>query len=472
MIKIDSLSLSFGERELFSDITLSLGAEKYALVGSNGIGKSSLARIIAGQLDADSGQVRCSVEVIYFAQREERPEELAHLSGGEWMRERLGRLMREPRAFIILDEPTNDLDEEGRKMVEDFIHRHKGGLLLISHDRDLLENVETTLELSSQGIESFGGPYSFYEEQRELADARFDDELSRLKREGRKKQKEAQANLDRQEKRIRAGNKKGLEGGMPRILRGALKRKAQVSLAKIHLQGDKRVEQAESSIADHRSSEKLEFFQRFDFESIKPHSGQMHFETESLNLVKPGDSESLWREELSIYIRGSERWWIKGGNGSGKTTLLKLMKETLNISENGFKVLGKYRSQSSKMSVLDQNLSLLVKGQSVLDHFERKVSESELRNQLALFGLKGEILMRSVETLSGGERLKAALALVFLSPVPPSLLILDEPTNNLDIQSIEILENALKMYQGALVLVTHDARFGRELGMSFDLVLK
>lgn len=480
-------------RKLFHDISFSLGVRRYGLVGPNGVGKSTLAKLLKGELPPSGGELRLSHPVIYVSQSEERPagtvseylmdlwesptadpalwgpllegismeSSLSVLSGGEWMRLRIGRALGAGAGLLIMDEPTNNLDQQGREHIERFVQSYAGPLLLISHDRSLLENVDSILELSNQGLTAYGGGFSFYQEQRDLERAQQEQTLDRLRRQKKKMEREHQEKLVSQEKRIRRGNRIGEKGGIPRIIVGGLKRQAQQTLGKIQSNEDKRVEKSATEFTQHRESMKLETRLGLELPDTSIPEGKLVFELNDFNF-RFGD-RNLWKENLNWIVKGPRRLALAGRNGAGKSTLIKLL---LGQCLQGM-TTGTLNRADLPLGFLDQGYFLLDPEKSVLENVmaTSQRSTTEIRNELARFQLMGDQVFQKTGSLSGGEKLKTSLAKLLLATPAPNFLILDEPTNNLDIQSLEVLEDALLEFKGALLVVSHDEVFLQNVGV-------
>lgn len=492
-----SLGLTWPQGDvLFTNVSLSLGPHRYGLVGPNGSGKSSLAKVLAGLVQPTSGVVERSHPVVYLSQESERPaglvsdflldlwehpsvdaklcgellknisleSEIKNLSGGQWMRVRVAAALIDVAGLLILDEPTNNLDKEARALMWDFVRNYHGSLLVISHDRGLLENVDTILELSSQGLSVYGGDFRFYQKQKVAERALHEEKLERARREKKKSEREYQEKLLVQDKRMRSGKKDALKGGQPKILLGARKRKAQVTLGRIDKNEAQRVERSRDNFVSLYAQGKLETHLGLDLPDSSVPEGKVVFDLCGFNVRLENQKNFLWSEGLTWTLRGSERWALAGANGVGKSTLLKAL---LGVLPNSVVVAGDLKQVTVPTAFLDQDYSLLNKDKSVLENVQEssRLDMAEIRNQLARFQFMGERVLQKVASLSGGEKLKAALAKILLADPTPQLLILDEPTNNLDLESLEVLERALLDYQGALLVVSHDDLFLGNVGI-------
>lgn len=502
-VTVRSLGFEFPQgKKLFSNLSFTLGAYCYALVGPNGVGKSTLAKILAGLEEATTGEILIPGGVVYLEQREERIEvsgtqyleslwespfadpsvwgpllegidlesSTMVLSGGEWTRLRIARALAKPAGLLVLDEPTNNLDKVARKVIYAFIESYNEPLLIISHDRELLEKVDQILELSNQGLSSYGGNYSFYEEQKEAERELEHETLDRLRREKKKSERELHERTATQEKRMRRGAEQGARGGMPKILLGARKRSAQVTQGKINIREEKSVEKAQRSFAQFYQGMKQESQLGLELPGTSVPTGKMIFSLENFNFSFA--DTKLWKENLNWHMQGPARWALAGKNGVGKSTLIDLL---LSAGQSPLgHCYGALQKGDLPTALLDQEYSILDFEKTILENL-MDVSDRgvlEIRNELARFQFFGEDVHRPVKFLSGGEKLKSALAKILLASNAPQFLILDEPTNNLDIQSLEVLEDTLLAYRGALLVVSHDEVFLKNIGIEEVRVLQ
>ena len=504
-------------------ISGTFGVGRTGLVGSNGAGKSTLLRLIAGVLTPTSGRISTNGEVGYLPQTltlktdstvadllgigpklralraiesgdaavenfetvgddwdiETRADEslrhigfsgsdldrnVGEISGGEAMLVAITGLRLQRTAITLLDEPTNNLDRDARARLSGLITSWPGTLVVVSHDLSLLELMDNTAELHAGELTVFGGPYSAWrshmDEQQAAAVQAAQAAKQAVKIEKRQRQ-DAETKLA---KRARTGqssydNKKG-----SKILMNQRASDAQVSAGKLRSGSDDKVNAARTALDEASSRIREE-------------------ERISLNLPDPDVPRGRRIAELrgtnrAFFVEGPERVAIIGANGVGKTTLLERVvageslpdnDEVSDVVESG---TAGGRLLTGRAGYLRQRLDGLDDAATTLENVQASapsVPEGEIRNQLARFLLGGDSVYRPVHTLSGGERFRVSLARLLFADPPPQVLILDEPTNNLDIQSVDQLVEALNAYRGAVILVSHDDDFLDRLDL--DLVL-
>jgi ATPase subunit of ABC transporter with duplicated ATPase domains len=472
-------------RQLFTHLNFTLEDTVTALVGRNAAGKSTLATVLCGQLPPTRGVVTTQGSVDILKQRElpppvtvedyladnnyewsrqgnrllediDRQAVCPALSGGQWMRVRLACTLRSQ--FVILDEPTNDLDADGRQAVLDFLRHHQSGVLLISHDRACLQLCREVLELSNRGLTRYGAGWNAYVEAKEHERERLRTALDIAKRQRDAALAQRTELRARQERRNRRGADSASRGGTPRILLGARKRGAQVSSGKLDAATLARAEKHVRGVHEVFAEMKIDPVMYADLMGDGIPAQKLVAEAEGFNVrfgewIYPSDLNFTWRGNLRIALTGS--------NGSGKSTLLKAL-----LGEPSFETRGQLRRGDLATLYVDQQCSLLDDELTVLENVRAisRRSDTEIRNELAKFLFAGEAVFQPVGALSGGERLRAALARGFLGTEHPELLILDEPTNSLDLANLSFLEGLLSQFPGALIVVSHDDTFLHNCG--------
>ena len=467
------------------DLDVAFGAGRTGLVGVNGSGKSTLLRLVAGRLTPTAGTITLAGDVGYLPQgvalatgrtvaellgiarqraalhaveagdatavaavgdgwdvEECAVAELARfglptdldravgtLSGGEAVLTGLaGLLLRRP-AIALLDEPTNNLDRRARELLYGAVAAWHGVLLVVSHDRELLELVDAVADLRDGSVRLFGGTLSAYQEQL-AAERETAERLVRVAEAGvRREQRqlvEARIVLDRRRRYARTdhANKR-----KPKVIMNQRRTEAQVSAGKLRIQQEQRLDGARRELRAAESAVR---------------------EDRRIRVELPGTAVPAGRTVLEVgglVVRGAERIALIGGNGSGKTTLLRGL------------------APSVPAGTLPQRLDVLDDDRSVLDNVRASGADPQLvRAGLARFRVQGDAVDRPAGTLSGGERFRVVLARLLLAEPPPQLLLLDEPTNNLDLDSVERLTEALLAFRGAVVVAGHDLPFLRAIG--------
>lgn len=516
-ITLSHLSWSTPEgRALFSDCNITFTAERAGLVGRNGVGKTTLLKLIAGGLQPQAGMVtvggtigflrqslsaaagesvadlfgvRSALDLLRRAEHgDATAEELADadwplearleqalgavglhtdsatplsaLSGGQQTRAALAALIFGQPDFLLLDEPTNNLDRDGRDRVIDLLAGWQKGAIVVSHDRELLDTMDAIVELTSLGVTRYGGNWSLYRERKalELAAARKD--LGEAERRLESLAASARETAERKARKDRAGRKKASKGDMPRILIGGLKmRSEKTSGGNARIAEDRQAE-AQAAAADARA--RIEVLQPLSVTLAKTNlpEGRMVLELSEASAGYRADAPVLCN--LSFAVTGPERIAICGANGCGKTTLINLIAGRLEPWSGQVRV-------KLPFALLDQRVDLLDDDTSILANFRRLnpgTDDNACRAALARFMFRADAALQTVSTLSGGQRLRAGLACVIGGAAPQPLLILDEPTNHLDIDAIEAVEAGLRAYDGALLVVSHDAAFLEAIGIT------
>ncbi|MVM33771.1 ATP-binding cassette domain-containing protein [Spirosoma sp. HMF4905] len=519
-IVVNSLSYVHPDREsLFQNISLSIAAgEKAALVGSNGAGKSTLLQVIAGNLQPAEGELILSEKPYYVPQHlgqydacsiaqvlqvdqklgalhaildgdvspdnftmlnddwtiDERVAialsywKLAHLSlsqnlnslsGGEKTKVFLAGILIHSPGIILLDEPSNHLDSASRELLYDLIRTNKATSLVVSHDRMLLNLLNTTLELSKGGIEVYGGNYDFYKEQKEgklhALQAQVDEKQKSLKQ----AQQKARDVAEQRQKQEARGKVQGQKQSLPRIIAGGRKSQAEQSTAKLKDVQAEKINDLSDNLKQTRAQLHESQALKIDLRKSDLHSGKILIEAKGINFAY-GD-RPLWQSPLSFQVRSGDRIRIEGNNGSGKTTLLSLMMGRLQPTVGGISIADfQYVYIDQEYSMLDNQLSVF---EQVQQFNTRHLLEHELKMMLHYYQFPREAWDRKCADLSGGEKMKLTLCCLAVRTNSPDVLILDEPTNNLDMSSQEILTRAVKDFTGSILVISHDQYFINEI---------
>jgi ATPase subunit of ABC transporter with duplicated ATPase domains len=365
---------------------------------------------------------------------------------------------------LLLDEPTNNLDAEGRAAIARWIAGWRGGLLVASHDRALLETMDRIVELSPVGIRIVGGGWSAFAAAREAERALAESERIRTNAALRTTRLTAQSAREAKDRRDKAGRTFAAKGSEPKILLGARAERAENSGGQARRLAERQIEEALQ--ARDAAQARVEVLTPLTIDL--PATG-LPSQAEVLAIehatVAYGDRHfGPW----SLTIRGAERVALTGRNGAGKSTLLSLAKGDLAPAS------GTVRRRADRIAMLDQHVGLLDAADTLVGNLRRlhpTLDEEAVHGACARFAFRNRDAQRLVGMLSGGERLRAGLAAALSGPQPPWLLILDEPTNHLDIESIEVLERALQGFDGSLLVVSHDARFLNAIGIERSVAI-
>ncbi|MCL4785310.1 MAG: ATP-binding cassette domain-containing protein [Verrucomicrobia bacterium] len=491
MLTVAGLQKRFGERVLFDDVSITLlRGERVGLVGPNGAGKTTLLKVILGHESPDAGEVSFmrGTRFGYLPQESEPagnelvldiavPHEHEHdgqfvakakqilaslgfkqgdfhrpareLSGGWVMRAHLARLLAEEPDLLMLDEPTNHLDLETLLWFQDYLRSYPGAILLISHDREFLNQLCTHVaELRQSRLLRYTGNYDQYLEQRAATEATLIATAKAQQRE-----------IDRLQlfvDRFRAKNTKATQ--------------AQSKLKQIERLKEELVETPEGPEATvgfrfpqpQRSGLKVITLENVKFgygSTLTPALSHPMREGVPSDSVKHPASRLIY-ENLNFVAERGQRIVLVGPNGAGKSTLLKLLAGVLEpqagVRKLGHNARSGYFAQH-RSAMLDPKRTVL---EEALDTPQR-VTEQFVRTVLGSFLFRGDDVFKSVSVLSGGE--KSRLALVKLLLDPPNLLLMDEPTTHLDLASVDALIEALQPFEGTLIFISHDVHFIRAL---------
>ncbi len=504
-------------RRLIDGLTLHIGPGRTGLVGRNGSGKTTLLRLIAGDLSPTSGSVTVIGRLAWLRQQSTppgpsacvadglgiapgltrlarieagRPEAddldtadwtlpdraqaaletmgltdpaldapLALLSGGERTRVHLAGLLMDRPDGLLLDEPTNNLDADGRAAVHDLLTQWPGLALVVSHDRALMRRMDRIVELSGLGARVYGGNFDLYRERKAAERAAADQALQEAERTLDRTEREIQAARERKDRADGRGRAARAKGGDPKMALDAAKQRSENSTSAARsLEARKRAE-ALQGLQDARSA--VEIITPLTIAA--PATGLAH----AKRLVRL--DQVSWRtpdgrtvlDRVSLDVTGAARIAVTGPNGAGKSTLLRLITGDLDPAAGTVERFVPVR-------LLDQSVGLLDGAQTILGAVHRLcpgLGDTAAHALLARFAFRNTDALKPIRLLSGGERLRAGLAVTLGAPEPPPLLLLDEPTNHLDLDSIALLEAALQAYDGALLVVSHDTDFLAAIGV-------
>lgn len=522
-LTLDSVSLETPDRRrLFSGLTLAIGAERIGLVGRNGSGKSTLLAAMAGEADPAGGTLLRSGSIAMLRQLPpERGVNVAQalnaepalarlrriesgapvdgdieradwhiearlqaaladaglfplaldrsvdtLSGGERTRLGIAALLLKEADLILLDEPTNNLDADGRRAIAALLERWQGGAVVASHDSTLLEQMDRIVHLAPEGVSVTGGGWSDFVAERDAARQRAETALDRAQRKVREAGHAARKAEEKQARRDRIGRARRARRADPKMLLDAQQQRAERTAGRGDALADRKADEAEAELEEAR--DKLAVHTPLSMAipetGLPPNRELLAFDGVTCRI---GDRRLFG--PLRFSIRGPERVAVTGQNGSGKTSLLRIATGALPPEA------GTVRRAEGRLAFLDQHLGFL-RGDETLLATMRRINPHMTRHEayaaLARFAFRNIWAERLVGSLSGGERIRLALACVLSRPQTPQLLMLDEPTNHLDIESTEELERALCAYDGAILCVSHDAAFLETIGVAREIGLR
>jgi ATPase subunit of ABC transporter with duplicated ATPase domains len=521
MSSIVCSNLSFAwpdDAPLFAGLSFTLGEGRTGLVAPNGAGKSTLLALIAGACQPTGGSITVDGALGHLPQTlpfvaettvaevlgvasvidaldalaggeagddvfaaigddwdiEERTRaeldqlgldhidldrRLNSLSGGEVVTVGLAaQLLRRPDV-LLLDEPTNNLDVDARASLYNALDDFTGCLLLVSHDRVLLDRMDLIAELHRGEMLFYGGNFTFYEqavtEAQRVAESNVRSAEQQLKREKR----ERQQGRERAARRASTAARNVKDAGLPKIIAGAMKRSAQESAGRIDGVNAARVADAKERLDDAERAMRDDDVLVLDLPDTIVPAGRTVVSAAGVHASRGG--QTLFTD-VDLAVRGPERIALTGSNGAGKSTLLRIIGGELPPDA------GTVQRADGRVAYLSQRLDLLDPERTVAQNlaaFAPSLSQTRRRHLLAQFLFRGNRIHLPVRALSGGERLRATLACALYAEPAPQLLLLDEPTNNLDLVSVGQLEAALNDYRGAFIVVSHDERFLAGIGV-------
>lgn len=527
MLTIQNLTYTHLNKDLlFSDINLTVNNhDKIALIGNNGVGKSTLLKIITKELQPSDGQINIDTEPYYIPQIfgqfnhltiaqalrienklnalkeilngntseenfntlnddwtiEDRCKEalqywqlsdldlsqkMETLSGGQKTKVFLAGISIHQSELVLLDEPSNHLDISGRQLLYDFIQSTKRTLIIVSHDRKLLNLLNLVCELHKNGMKVYGGNYDFYEEQKKIETNALSQDIQSKEKALKKAREKERETLERQQKLDSRGRGKQEKSGVARIMMNTLRNNAENSTSKLKSVHAEKIGNIRQELQNLRSSLSETDQMKLGFDNSKLHKGKKIFTAENINFAYENE-KYLWNKNLNIQIVSGERIAIKGVNGSGKTTLIKV------ILGNLIPQIGNVFIAENKIVYIDQDYSLIENNLKIYEQAQQfnisALQEHEIKMRLNRFLFTKDDWDKPCSSLSGGERMRLMLCCLSIGNQSPDMIILDEPTNNLDIQNIEILTNAINEYQGTLLVISHDETFLEQIGIEREI---
>jgi ATPase subunit of ABC transporter with duplicated ATPase domains len=511
---------------LFADLNLIVNKQdKIALIGHNGSGKSTLLKIMTQNLTVSAGAVkmdskpylvpqlfgqyndgtiaealqindklnalteilngcaneanmtlldddweleeRCQIALEHWQLKGlDLNEKMENLSGGQKTRVFLAGILIHRPELVLMDEPSNHLDELGRNMLYEYIKSTKNTLVVVSHDRTLLNLLQRVYEIEKGNLTIYGGNYEFYVQQKATENLVLSQDLRNKEKVLRKAQEVAKDALERQQKLDARGKKKQEQAGLPTISMKTLKNNAEKSTSRMKGVHTEKIGGISAELTELRKALPEFGKMKLDLDNVRLHKGKMLINAKNLNF---GYKQLLWKNALNFQVNSGERFVIKGANGSGKTTLIQLILGRLQPSS------GTLNKADFKAIYIDQDYALIENNQSVYEQAQQynagALQEHEIKIRLNRFLFSKTDWDKPCSALSGGEKMRLILCALTISNQAPDLIILDEPTNNLDIQNIEILTAAINDYQGSLLVVSHDEYFLKQINVSHSITI-
>ena len=522
MLTVQNITYFHPDKDLlFDNVNLAIHEkDKIALIGNNGSGKSTLLSILAGITKPFTGSIR-SEEIPYYMPQvfgqfndytiaqalkiedklkaleailagdatgehleildddwtiEERSKEaLTHwqlngldltqsmdtLSGGQKTKVFLAAITIHQPKVVLLDEPSNHLDTLSRSLLYEYISSTTNTLVVVSHDRTLLNLLDKVFELSTRGVTVYGGNYDFYATQKTIESNALDLDVKNREKELRKAKEIERDSLARQHKLDARGKKKQERAGLPTISMNTFRNNAEKSTSRIKDVHAEKVGAITQELSQLRKELPGVDKMKMGFDESLLHAGKILITAAGINFGY--NNQFLWKQSLNIQILSGERIVIKGANGSGKTTLIKIILDNLHPQS------GTLHRADIRTIYIDQDYSLIDNGLGVYEQAQQfnsgLLQDHEIKIRLNRFLFGKNDWNKPCKNLSGGEKMRLILCCLTIRNQAPDMIILDEPTNNLDIQNIEILTTAVNDYKGTLLVVTHDAMFLEQINL-------
>lgn len=528
MIHLQNISYSHPNKDpLLDGISLNINkGDKVGLIGRNGVGKSTFLKLITKDLQPTSGTIEISSTPYYIPQLvgqfdhltvaqslnvsekiaalhrilagsgttddmmtldddwsvEERCMDALHkwglknlkltqklegLSGGQKTRVFLSGISIHHPQLVIMDEPGNHLDLTGKRQLHTWIDQTSHTLLVVSHDRSLLDRMSIIGELHKHVLVMYGGNYQHYLKQKELEQEALSHDIHAKEKELRKVIVKQRQTMERQQKQESRGKKKQVKAGVPKVMRNKMKNDSENTSSRLKVTHLLKSGSVRGELSELREKRPDPSKIKVGFSQSTLHEGKQLISIKEINYSY--NSTPIWKSPLSFEIRNGDRLAIIGDNGSGKSTLIKLILGQLQPDR------GEVRRANFTAMYLDQDYSLIQNEVSIYDQAEsynnNSLPEHEVKTILNRFLFKSDDWKKMGVSLSGGERMRLSLACLSLSSKTPDIIALDEPTNNLDIENISILTNAINEYHGTVLVISHDQTFLDQVGIKSSLEL-
>lgn len=517
LIQINNVSFKYeGSEELFEDLKLTVKqGDKTAIVGANGAGKSTLLKILTGQITPEIGNITINCSPYYVPQIDltiqqgelkiyeyisqyyeewwdvlteleklfglsiDTESEAKTLSGGELMKLNLAIAIKHNPDVLILDEPTNHLDVKSINTLIKFINedsKNKYTFIIVSHDTFFLDQVINTIwELDNRKITAYGGNYTFYKEQKALhlrgLKRQYDIAQEKLEKANELEQKE----IERSAKKANEAKRAYMKGSIDRRQLG-LGRNAASALQSVKTDLVERLkEEAEEKLEEYETEERRLAF--INMTNTKENKGKTIFETKRAT-VTVNNVDLI--KDVDLKVVYGDRIVIAGDNGSGKTSLVKSLIKKVKNSEKYIKAPNVemtgdvYVGTDLAWVYIDQSYSLVKPNLTLIENlmaYNENITDGKAKEQLGKFQFKSEFEMnKKGDKLSGGETVRLIMAMITSFPI--DLIILDEPTNNLDVETVEVLTKSLNNFRGAIIVISHNIEFLHNINIKVAYIVK
>jgi ATPase subunit of ABC transporter with duplicated ATPase domains len=515
-----------GDR-LFENIDLAIHPhEKIALIGNNGAGKSTLLQLLAGRIRPASGTISHETKPYYVPQHtgqcndstvaealqvdrtllalqaiiaghateehfttlnddwllEERCREafkawelddallhrtMGSLSGGQKTKVFLAGIAIHQPDIVLLDEPSNHLDTRSREQLYHYITTTEHSLAVVSHDQHLLRLLPTIYTLDQRGLTRYGGDYDFYTEQKKIAEDALHHDLKSKEKALRKAKEVERESLERRQRLDARGKKKQEKAGLPTISMNTFRNNAEKSTSRIKDVHADKIQNIAQELNTLRQEIPDMDKMKIDLGDATLHHGKRLMEAHNINIAY--HDHVLWQQPLNFLITSGDRVTIVGDNGSGKTTLIRIMLNEIQPTA------GTLERADIKSVYIDQDYSWIDLRLTIAEQAQRvndsKLPEHEIKIRLNRFLFSKNDWDKPCRALSGGEKMRLMLCCLTISNQTPDMIVLDEPTNNLDIQNTAILIAAMRNYRGTLIAVSHDKHFLEQLHVNREIKL-
>lgn len=510
----------------FNQICLSFDANKlYGIVGDNGLGKSTLLKLLSGELNPDSGHVHTigntcylpqdttsladntiaeilDIEIILSAierisngsvnaddfeqvgdqwdivERTQKKleyfqceeinlrQKFSTLSGGQQTKVLLTKTLFSSADFIFLDEPTNHLDQNSRKVLYQWLVETNKTVLVVSHDRKLLEAMAEIVEITAKKINRYGGNYSFYLAEKNQHQTALKQQINDAEKKLKKAKTSVQQTKEKHDQKSKKGRKLKTTGSIDKLTANSMRGRSEKTLSRNNTLSDRLLRDSKQTLESAKSQLEIKKTIRANLSGNLVPDGKEVIKIE--NLVFGFSHHNLLFNQFNMSLNGPKRVAIIGANGVGKSTLLQLVLKRLPL------ISGEITLGTDSVCYLDQTVEFLQREKTVLQNYlllNPHASEQEAYDALASLNFRQFNSSKNIMHLSGGEKVRAGLAIALLSR-SPQLIILDEPTNHLDIASVEAVEDMLNAYCGALLIVSHDVVFLENIKIEEYIVLQ